>query len=1020
MAGLFENIKSIKQKVCVDNTGYIEALLSDLEDDPDYDHWTNLICLLKYEIEDEEEAFDIFNEFSKQFDSYSKEETEKKFFDSNLEAGTVRLGSLVFWVQEALGDEYDQDKYSEFFGTESISKVKKFVERKERAQNKLPLHSALNDPTHMDLPDPIDPSNMAEILPPGLYVTGTSPYDFRLVDPFGEDQLEQYISVNPMKVGSTTRSQDNCASFDFAVIEFDEMKLEEQLGYLNAFNLPIEALVFTGNKSIHAWLRVDAKDLEQYRERTRLVQKMFQDIGVKPDTKVLVDPSSWVRCPGVDRIDWKNTGEVTGHQPLLYVHKSKGWDDWYLNTYPSIHDEETTEEIIKELPIDKEHNFYRFKTKMLELLGDDLTEDFTKNMAESEDIEGDIKDFMSEFYKVVKKITRMQILESNIYFLFRDPLLEAGLPYKDSLDQLLWEAIIISVDYDKERQKQYVKRLEEDLNVAKGYFKEYYDPILVEAFDKKLNTCSDNPEIYAAVCSSIVSLSEEIGFRLAVLTRNEIFKYTDKLGKLLKDEPLYPGHSDPLYYIYYDALHRYYEGDGLTEVTSLTFPSEINPICCFVRETEKGFKATELINDIALKILASRSFKKHFSKVEMISNVPVFYENNGYPILIDGYNRDTKVLVTTHCPDYKFLDLDEAKNIILDLFKDFHFVERSDLSRSVACLVMPAMCHAGLLKDDFRPLVYVASDKEGAGKGTLIQFLVYPYDEDPPMITQSDSAAANIDEKIGHAIHEGKNHIVLDNLKSTRQMKILDSPFLESLITSDSTPFREAHGRSTTLNTKHVTTYVTTNGITLSPDLADRSLFISIRHRGKDFDFREFDGGIKNYLNERRPLIMSAVYTVIKEYVSRGKGQIKPVEPHRFLSTVPILNKLVKDIFGLPDITKQNSKRAKGVSDERESTLRSICFSVDSAGKLEKELSSLSIFEILDEYGNKDLLGIKISDDELYTNESMAEFTREAKQKIGISIGRLFREEFISIDEFDIKRVSIKKSSAKYVFRKRK
>ena len=62
----------------------------------------------------------------------------------------------------------------------------------------------------------------------------------------------------------------------------------------------------------------------------------------------------------------------------------------------------------------------------------------------------------------------------------------------------------------------------------------------------------------------------------------------------------------------------------------------------------------------------------------------------------------------------------------------------------------------------------------------------------------------------------------------------------------------------------------------------------------------------------------------------------------------------------------------------------------------------------------------KISDDELYTNESMAEFTREAKQKIGISIGRLFREEFISIDEFDIKRVSIKKSSAKYVFRKRK
>ncbi|GAG32276.1 unnamed protein product, partial [marine sediment metagenome] len=252
-------------------------------------------------------------------------------------------------------------------------------------------------------------------------------------------------------------------------------------------------------------------------------------------------------------------------------------------------------------------------------LGEDITEDFTESILESEDIEGDLKDFMLEFYKTVRKSTKMKIVDSSIYFLFREPLLEAGLYYPDSLEQLLWEAILSAINYDKEQQKKYVERLEEEIDIAKGYFNRCCDPNLVEAIDTKLTMSSFDDDLYAKICSSIVTLSQEIGFRLAVLTRDEIFKYTDKLGELLKEEPLSPGHPDPLYYVYYDALHRYYEGEGLIEVTSLTFPSMINPICCFVKEVEKGFKATELVNDIAIKILASRSFRRHFNEVDMIS-----------------------------------------------------------------------------------------------------------------------------------------------------------------------------------------------------------------------------------------------------------------------------------------------------------------------------------------------------------------------------------------------------------------
>lgn len=83
---------------------------------------------------------------------------------------------------------------------------------------------------------------------------------------------EQYFSdsfpqimANPLSglLGKTQSGKDSYRSdasvkaFRFAVGEFDNLSVEEQLAFWKGLGLPICAVIHSGNRSIHAWLRVD-------------------------------------------------------------------------------------------------------------------------------------------------------------------------------------------------------------------------------------------------------------------------------------------------------------------------------------------------------------------------------------------------------------------------------------------------------------------------------------------------------------------------------------------------------------------------------------------------------------------------------------------------------------------------------------------------------------------------------------------------------------------------------------------
>jgi hypothetical protein len=67
------------------------------------------------------------------------------------------------------------------------------------------------------------------------------------------------------KDGAPSFRSDSCVkSFRFATVEFDNLNREEQFQFWSAVRLPVTALIDSGGKSIHAWIKVDCRDVLQW------------------------------------------------------------------------------------------------------------------------------------------------------------------------------------------------------------------------------------------------------------------------------------------------------------------------------------------------------------------------------------------------------------------------------------------------------------------------------------------------------------------------------------------------------------------------------------------------------------------------------------------------------------------------------------------------------------------------------------------------------------------------------------
>ena len=135
-----------------------------------------------------------------------------------------------------------------------------------------------------------------------------------------------YIRVNPMKRGG--KGNDDVTAFRHLLVEFDKDKdgatipREVQFGILTRSGLPISTITDSAKKSLHAWVRVDAKDATEYRERAEQVYALFEAYGVDKANR---NPSRLSRCPdGLRTVD----GDIRVQRLLATNIGPKTWAEY--------------------------------------------------------------------------------------------------------------------------------------------------------------------------------------------------------------------------------------------------------------------------------------------------------------------------------------------------------------------------------------------------------------------------------------------------------------------------------------------------------------------------------------------------------------------------------------------------------------------------------------------------------------------------------------------------------------------
>ena len=127
-----------------------------------------------------------------------------------------------------------------------------------------------------------------------------------------------YVRINPLDGRGI--SDENVINFKYALIESDTIPLEDQYGFIKALNLPTQAIVTSGGKSVHALVRVDARNIDEYRERVSMLHAECKAAGFDVDSATK-NPSRYMRIPGVKRGDSRQVLVSTGEG-------AKDWDSW--------------------------------------------------------------------------------------------------------------------------------------------------------------------------------------------------------------------------------------------------------------------------------------------------------------------------------------------------------------------------------------------------------------------------------------------------------------------------------------------------------------------------------------------------------------------------------------------------------------------------------------------------------------------------------------------------------------------
>lgn len=317
----------------------------------DYTEWVSVGMALKHEGFD----VDVFDDWSKKDSArYHEGECEKKWNSFNEQVGAIVTGGTIINLAEQYG-------YEPFNGNEILdwdSVISGDVKDPQKVIDQSWLEDASIKPpevwdpvkeittyleTLFDQEDYIgfvtdswkkedEKTGLEKYFPTTGQYTRTAGEIIRELEECNGDIGKVLGDYNP-NAGAWVRfnpldgqgvGNSNVKEYRYALVESDHLSIGKQAAIMKELHLPIATLVYSGNKSIHAIVRIDADSYTEYKKRVEYLYKICEKNGLNPDTQNK-NPSRLSRLPGFIRGDKKqflintNIGEKNFEEWKEYI-----------------------------------------------------------------------------------------------------------------------------------------------------------------------------------------------------------------------------------------------------------------------------------------------------------------------------------------------------------------------------------------------------------------------------------------------------------------------------------------------------------------------------------------------------------------------------------------------------------------------------------------------------------------------------------------------------------------------------
>ena len=404
---------------------------------------------------------------------------------------------------------------------------------------------------------------------------------------------------------------------------------------------------------------------------------------------------------------------------------------------------------------------------------------------------------------------------------------------------------------------------------------------------------------------------------------------------------------------------------------------------------ELVLKDVLLSNEIATGLLSSEERRELLPTVKGLIGCPVLREIDGaLHVAGKGYDSRSGYLITGgELPPE--VPIGEAVARLGALLDDFDFETPGDRARALAGFITPALKMGGFIRASVPCELGEANDSQ-SGKTFRLELNAEIYAEAPSMVSLKKGGVGSVDETFSTALVKGRAFIIFDNWRGP-----LDSPHMEAFLTaSGNFPCRIPHVGTIEVQPEGFFIGLSSNGVEITRDFANRSSLVRIRKHDPSFEFRSFpEGNLKYHVRANQPFYLGCVHAVIREWARRGKP-LTSEATHSFREWSRTLDYITQHILGAGPLMDGHRQ----LLDQRSSPdlvwARALLLEIEKEGRLGEGLTASNILELCEEVEGLEIPNLAPNAD-----------PQKAKIKIGRIMGKVFGDlQTVTIDSLTFSR----------------